>query len=100
MAIEKNEAAAHDTLEKVREHGVNGFVTQADMMDPSDIKEMLQRVRNEFGTLEIFVDHCFAAWGRFTVWREKKLDGCSKCSAHYYWPLRPREARWLSSRAT
>ena len=61
MAIEKNEAAAHDTLEKVREHGVNGFVTQADMMDPSAIKEMLQRVRNEFGTLEIFVDHCFTA---------------------------------------
>jgi NAD(P)-dependent dehydrogenase (short-subunit alcohol dehydrogenase family) len=50
-----NEDAAKDTLAKVRACGADGFVVQADVCDPDAIRPMFDRVRDEFGTLDIFV---------------------------------------------
>ncbi len=53
----KNEAAAKDTLAKVREHGSDGFVIQADVCRPEEISRMFGRVKTEFGKLGIFVSN-------------------------------------------
>ncbi|HEV2750918.1 MAG TPA: SDR family oxidoreductase [Gemmatimonadales bacterium] len=53
----KNEAAAKDTLAKVRKRGADGFIIQADVCRPDDITRMLGRVKDEFGTLDIFVSN-------------------------------------------
>lgn len=50
-----NEAAAKETLERVRKHGADGFVVQADVSRPEEVRRMFERVRSEFGTLDIFV---------------------------------------------
>ena len=51
----QNEAAAKDTLAKVRAHGVDGFIVQADVSQPDDIRHLFRTVEVEFGTLDIFV---------------------------------------------
>jgi len=53
----QNEAAANDTLAKVKERGSDGFLIQADVSRPDDISRMFERVRDEFGRLEIFVSN-------------------------------------------
>ncbi|HUE83515.1 MAG TPA: SDR family oxidoreductase [Pyrinomonadaceae bacterium] len=53
----QNEAAASDTLARVRERGSDGFLIQADVSRPDNIKQMFQRVRDEFGKLDIFVSN-------------------------------------------
>jgi enoyl-[acyl-carrier protein] reductase III len=53
----QNEAAANDTLAKVKERGSDGFVIQADVSRPDDISRMFQKVRAEFGSLDIFVSN-------------------------------------------
>ena len=53
----QNQAAANDTLAQVRERGANGFIIQADVSRPEDIGRMFNRVKNEFGTLDIFVSN-------------------------------------------
>jgi enoyl-[acyl-carrier protein] reductase III len=53
----QNEAAAKDTLAKVKERGSDGFLIQADVSRPDDISRMFERVREEFGRLEIFVSN-------------------------------------------
>ncbi len=53
----ENEAAAQDTLARVRERGSDGFVIQADVSRPEDINRMFGRVQEEFGTLDIFVSN-------------------------------------------
>jgi len=50
-----NEGAAKETLERVRKHGSDGFLVQADVSRAQDIQRMFARVRQEFGTLDIFV---------------------------------------------
>lgn len=50
-----NEAAAKDTLERVRKHGADGFLVQADISRVEDVKRMFGQVRQHFGTLDIFV---------------------------------------------
>src|SRR5919201_5329412 len=49
------EDVAKDTLASVRACGADGFVVQADVCDPGAIRRMFDRVRDEFGTLDIFV---------------------------------------------
>ncbi len=49
----QNEAAAKATLSKIRESGASGFVVQADVRRP----EMFERVKAEFGALDIFVSN-------------------------------------------
>ena len=53
----KNEAAAKDTLAKVREKGSDGFVIQADVCQPQEITRMFSRVKDKFGSLDIFVSN-------------------------------------------
>ena len=53
----QNQAAANDTLAQVRERGAKGFIIQADVSRPEDIGRMFNRVKNEFGTLDIFVSN-------------------------------------------
>lgn len=53
----KNEAAAKDTLAKVRQRGADGFIVQADVCRPDDITRMFARVKSEFAKLDIFVSN-------------------------------------------
>jgi len=50
-----NEAAANDTLAEVRKRGSDGFVVQADVLQPSQITRMFGEVKSRFGKLDIFV---------------------------------------------
>jgi enoyl-[acyl-carrier protein] reductase III len=53
----QNEAAAHNTLAQVRAHGSDGFIVQADVLQPDDIRHLFRTVEAEFGTLDIFVSN-------------------------------------------
>ena len=53
----QNEAAALDTLAQVRERGADGFVVQADVLDPKQITQMFGKVKAEFGKLDILVSN-------------------------------------------
>jgi len=50
-----NEAAATETLERVRKHGADGFLVQADVSRPDDVRRMLAEVEQRLGTLDILV---------------------------------------------
>jgi NAD(P)-dependent dehydrogenase (short-subunit alcohol dehydrogenase family) len=51
------EEAANETLALVRARGADGFVVQADVTRPEDIRRMFDRVKGEFGTLDILVSN-------------------------------------------
>ena len=51
----QNESAAKNTLEEVRKRGGDGFIVQADVLKPEQIKTMFRKVADEFGELDIFV---------------------------------------------
>src|SRR6266478_878624 len=53
----QNEAAAKETLEQIRQRGCDGFVVQADVMHPNQITDMFQKVKAEFGHLDVFVSN-------------------------------------------
>jgi len=53
----KDEASAKATLEQVRARGSDGFIVQADVRQPADIERLFTRVRDEFGSLDIFVSN-------------------------------------------
>lgn len=53
----QNRKAAEATLEKVRKAGSDGFLVQADVCREEDIGGMFQKVRSEFGSLDIFVSN-------------------------------------------
>jgi NAD(P)-dependent dehydrogenase (short-subunit alcohol dehydrogenase family) len=53
----QNEAAANETLAKVREGGSEGILVQADVSRPEQIQRMFDQVRAEFGSLDIFVSN-------------------------------------------
>src|SRR5213079_2340893 len=50
-----NQAAAKETLDRVRKHGADGVLVQADVSRADDVKRMFGEVRKAFGTLDIFV---------------------------------------------
>lgn len=50
-----NEAAAKETLERVRKHGSDGFIVQADVSRVDDVRRMFGEVRKAFGRLDVFV---------------------------------------------
>jgi NAD(P)-dependent dehydrogenase (short-subunit alcohol dehydrogenase family) len=52
-----NEAAAQATLAQIRACGGDGFIIQADVSQPDDIRHLFQTVEAEFGTLDIFVSN-------------------------------------------
>ncbi len=53
----KNEAAANDTLKKVKERGSDGLVIQADVCRAEDIRRMFSTVKSKFGSLDIFISN-------------------------------------------
>jgi len=53
----RNEGAAQATLEKIRGLGSNGFLVQADVCRPDEVRRVFQQVRSEFGSLDIFVSN-------------------------------------------
>ena len=61
----KDEATAKATLEQVRARGADGFTVQADVCQPLQIERMFKRVRDEFGSLEVFVSNARGEVGTF-----------------------------------
>ena len=55
IGYHKNDAAAKETLERARQHGVDGFVIQADVSRPAEVQRMFGEVRARFRRLDIFV---------------------------------------------
>ena len=53
----ENKAAAEDTLAQVRACGSDGFIIQADVCQPDDIRHLFRTVQAGFGTLDIFVSN-------------------------------------------
>jgi NAD(P)-dependent dehydrogenase (short-subunit alcohol dehydrogenase family) len=53
----RNQGAAQATLEKIRALGSNGFLVQADVCRPDEVRRIFQQVRSEFGALDIFVSN-------------------------------------------
>src|SRR5438874_2041465 len=53
----QKEDQAKATLEKLRALGADGFVVQADVCKPDEIRRMFARVKSEFGSLDIFVNN-------------------------------------------
>lgn len=67
----QNEAAASETLAGVRQRGSDGFTIQADVSRPEAIEQMVDRVRKEFGKLDIFVSN---ARGEVPTFFEKPFE--------------------------
>ncbi len=53
----ENEIAANDTAAKVRERGAEAIVIKADVCHSEQVSAMVDRVRREFGSLDIFVSN-------------------------------------------
>ena len=53
----QNEAAASETLAGVKKHDSDGFIVQADVTRADAIPRIFDRVRGEFGRLDIFVSN-------------------------------------------
>ena len=53
----QNEAAAQTTLSKIRELGSDGFLVQADVCHPEEVRGIFKKVRDQFGALDIFVSN-------------------------------------------
>src|SRR5713226_4392688 len=53
----RNKEAAQATLDKVRALGSNGFLVQADVCNPEEVRSLFQQVRSEFGSLDVFVSN-------------------------------------------
>jgi len=53
----KNEAAAKDTLAKLRKLGSDGIIIQADICRPEEVSRLFGRVKSEFGKLDVFVSN-------------------------------------------
>jgi NAD(P)-dependent dehydrogenase (short-subunit alcohol dehydrogenase family) len=53
----QNVSAANETLAQVRKLGSDGFVVQADVSKREQIETLFQRVKEEFGQLDIFVSN-------------------------------------------
>jgi NAD(P)-dependent dehydrogenase (short-subunit alcohol dehydrogenase family) len=61
----KDEASAKATLEQVRARGADGFTVQADVSQPREIERLFKRVRDEFGSLDVFVANARTDVGTF-----------------------------------
>jgi enoyl-[acyl-carrier protein] reductase III len=51
----QNEAAAKETLERIRKHGSDGFLVQADLSRVDDVRRLFGDVKQQLGTLDVFV---------------------------------------------
>lgn len=53
----KNERAANETLAEVRKRDSDGFIVQADVTRPEEIKQMFRKVQQQFEKLDVFVSN-------------------------------------------
>jgi NAD(P)-dependent dehydrogenase (short-subunit alcohol dehydrogenase family) len=53
----QNQKAAETTLQKIRDLGSDGFIVQADVCQPDQLRCMFDQVRAQFGSLDIFVSN-------------------------------------------
>lgn len=53
----QKEDHANATLQKLRAAGSDGFIVQADVCKPDEIRRMFARVKSEFAALDIFVNN-------------------------------------------
>lgn len=51
----RNEAAAKETLDRVRKHGSDGILVQVDVSKPDQVCRMFGEVKKRFGSLDVFV---------------------------------------------
>jgi len=61
----QNVDAANDTLSKVRKAGSDGFVVQADVVQSEEVSRMVERVKSEFGALDVFVSNARPETSKF-----------------------------------
>src|SRR5437762_9475360 len=61
----RDEAAAKATLEQVRARGADGFIVQADVAKSAEVERLFRRVRDEFGSLDVFVANARTDVGTF-----------------------------------
>ncbi len=53
----QNEAAAADTVARIKSQGGQAFAVQADVAQPDELVAMVRRVQDRFGALDIFVNN-------------------------------------------
>jgi len=53
----RNQEAAEKTLAKIRELGSDGFLIQADVCRPDEVRGIFEQVKKEFSSLDIFVSN-------------------------------------------
>jgi NAD(P)-dependent dehydrogenase (short-subunit alcohol dehydrogenase family) len=53
----QNERAASETLGEIRRRDRDGFLVQADVTKPEDIRQMFRTVQSRFGKLDVFVSN-------------------------------------------
>src|SRR5579859_7269148 len=53
----RNRDAAEKTLATIRELGSDGFLIQADVCRPDEVRGIFEHVRGQFGSLNIFVSN-------------------------------------------
>ena len=51
----QNVEAANETLRLVRQSGADGFVVQADVTKPEEVRRIFDEIRAQFGALDVFV---------------------------------------------
>jgi 3-oxoacyl-[acyl-carrier protein] reductase len=54
---ERNESAAAETLELVRQAGGDGLVVQADVARPADVERLVARTREQLGPVDLLVNN-------------------------------------------
>src|SRR6476469_307733 len=63
----QNQAAAKDTLAKIRRGGSDGVVVQADVTQADQVSRLFDRIRSEFGALDVFVNNARPEAPKFCV---------------------------------
>src|SRR4051812_21063606 len=53
----RNTEAANETAAMIRRHGAEAFIVQADVTKPDDVTAMIDRVRTQFGALDVLVSN-------------------------------------------
>src|SRR5438270_6030778 len=53
----QNEAAAKDTAAKIKEQGAEALVIKTDVTHADQVKAMIERVKKDFGSLDILVSN-------------------------------------------
>jgi NAD(P)-dependent dehydrogenase (short-subunit alcohol dehydrogenase family) len=63
--LSEGRSIRESTLEQVRARGADGFTVQADVSQPQEIERLFKRVRDEFGSVDVFVANARTDVGTF-----------------------------------